>query len=128
LFALKDIPPSTPLFKIPAKAMINTRTLVGLYPKTRPKLTATQIMSMHLFLFRLSPPENKAKDAAFGPYVSVLPSDFETHPLTWLIKSRVSDGKRELLEYLPKDALKSLRNVSIRFDQDWERVSHYLVS
>ncbi|XP_006458144.1 hypothetical protein AGABI2DRAFT_199465 [Agaricus bisporus var. bisporus H97] len=126
LFALKDIPPSTPLFTIPAKAMMNIRTLVGLYPKTRPNLTAFQIMSMHLFLFRPPAPKVDSKDTAFGPYISILPSDFETHPLSWLIKSRGSGEKCELLEYLPKDALDSLRSVSMRFSKDWERVSHYL--
>lgn len=135
LFALREIPPSTPLFKVPAKAMINIHTLVGLYPKARPKLTATQIMSLHLFLHRPGSSNCLSKDNIFGPYISILPSDFDAHPLAWLIRPRDPLAKREdleighdLLEHIPKGVLDSLEKVADRFREDWGRVSQYLVS
>lgn len=135
LYALREIPPSTPLFKVPAKAMMNIRTLVGLYPKARPKLTATQIMSLHLLLHRPHSPSDLSKDNAFGPYISILPSDFDAHPLTWLIRPRDPDAEREdldmghdLLEHTPRGVLNTLEGVAARFRRDWERVCQYLVS
>lgn len=115
--------------------MMNIHTLVGLYPKARPKLTATQIMSLHLLLHRPSPKNGRSKDSVFGPYISILPSDFEAHPLTWLIRPRDPDAEHEileighdLLEHIPKGVLGSLEAVAVRFREDWERVSQYLVS
>ncbi|KXN82099.1 Ribosomal N-lysine methyltransferase set11 [Leucoagaricus sp. SymC.cos] len=133
LYALQEIPPSTPLFKVPAKAMMNIRTLVALYPKTRPKLTATQIMSLHLLLHRPISQRDLSKDTIFGPYISILPSDFDAHPLTWLIEPRDPRTEQEdleighnLLEHAPKGVLNTLEDVAARFRKDWERVSQYL--
>ncbi|KAJ3571884.1 hypothetical protein NP233_g3456 [Leucocoprinus birnbaumii] len=133
LYALRQIPPSTPLFRVPAKAMMNIRTLVGLYPKARPKLTATQIMSLHLLLHRPCSPNDTSKDNVFGPYISVLPSNFEAHPLTWLIRPRDPRSEKDeldvghdLLEHTPKGVLDALEDVATRFRQDWERICQYL--
>jgi hypothetical protein len=114
---------------------MNIRTLVGLYPKARPKLTATQIMSLHLLLHRPNSPSDPSKDAVFGPYISVLPSNFDAHPLTWFIRPRDPQTECEsleighdLLENTPKGVVNTLEGVAKRFHQDWERIRQYLVS
>jgi len=111
--------------------MMNIRTLVGLYPKARPRLTATQVMSLHLLLHRPCSPDDFSKDPIFGPYISVLPTNFDSHPLSWVI--RPQDPRSEgivddLLEYMPKGVLHTLEVVAARFRQDWERIRRYLVS
>jgi hypothetical protein len=115
--------------------MMNIRTLVGLYPKARPKLTATQIMSLHLLLHQPKSSNDVSKDKVFGSYVSILPSDFDAHPLTWLLRPRDPLTEREdleighdLLEHVPKGVLGSLEQMAARFRSDWERVARYLVS
>lgn len=114
---------------------MNIRTLVGLYPKARPKLTATQLMSLHLLIHRPKSPNDVLKDKVFGPYISTLPSDFDAHPLTWFLQPRDLLTEREelevghdLLEHIPKGVLGSLEQMAARFRSDWERVSRYLVS
>jgi len=112
--------------------MMNGHTLDGLYPKARPRLTATQVMSLHLLLHRPCYPDDFSKDPIFGPYISVLPTNFDSHPLTWII--RPQDPRSEgiighnLLEHMPKDVLHTLEVVATRFRQDWERICRYLVS
>lgn len=110
---------------------MNIRTLVGLYPKARPKLTATQVMSLHLLLHRPCYPDVFSKDPIFGPYISVLPSNFHSHPLTWVLRPQdpCSEGVigHDLLEHIPKGVLHTLEAVAARFRQDWERICRYLV-
>ncbi|KAI0281375.1 hypothetical protein BGY98DRAFT_209281 [Russula aff. rugulosa BPL654] len=53
LFAIVDIPSRTPLLTLPSKAKINMKTL-GHYPYSK-RLTATQLISLHLLLHKPAP-------------------------------------------------------------------------
>lgn len=44
---------------------------------------------MHLFIWRPKADEDSA-DPFFGPYISMLPRDFSSHPLTWLVLSKLN--------------------------------------
>ncbi|KDQ60833.1 hypothetical protein JAAARDRAFT_124205 [Jaapia argillacea MUCL 33604] len=126
LFAARPCPPSTVLFTIPASALANIRTLSPHYPcwKAKP-LNATQLISLHLFLHRPTT-EGVCSDPLFGPYISVLPTDFPGHPLTWLILG-MGPVQQQFLRFLPPGARAALDKVSNRFKEDWRIVQEYLV-
>ena len=130
LYATRPIPPSTPLFTIPASALLNVLTLTPHYPGSEQALTAVQLISLHLALHRPKAGECSS-DPLFGAYISVLPEDFTFHPLTWLRK-RVHgtvdvDHETSLLNRLPLSVIRKLKDASDKFEADWKRVSDYLV-
>lgn len=126
LFAIVDIPRSSPLFTLPRKAKINAETL-GHYPRSN-LLTATQLISLHLLLHR--PVDGReSDDPSFGPYISVLPRDFGSHPLTWAVHQTLGVASREeckLMNLLPPSVLAELLLLEKRFWTDWEAVRQYL--
>ncbi|KZV64940.1 SET domain-containing protein [Peniophora sp. CONT] len=131
LYATSRIEPNAPLFTIPARAKLNAHTLRPMYPNV--ELSAVQLISMHLCLHR--PREEKdSTNALFGPYIDVLPREFESHPLTWSVKRKVqANDNRDLIEYnlldmLPPSADAALRQIESRFWDDWKAVegSSYL--
>lgn len=92
------------------------------------QLTATQLISLHLFLHR--PAANvSSSDPLFGPYISVLPRDFSSHPLVWTIARamRKTCNSDRLLDILPPATRSALNSVEKRFWDDWRRVSHCMV-
>ncbi|KAI0699726.1 SET domain-containing protein [Cytidiella melzeri] len=127
LFASVSCQPSATLFTIPARAMINVKTLNSLYPaKTVAVLSPTQLVSLHMFLHR--PYGNgESCDPTFGPYLSALPRDFSSHPLTWTLSNPgqcpVYDA---LISSLPRGLGKALRDLRKRFSADWMAVSEHL--
>ncbi|OCH95546.1 SET domain-containing protein [Obba rivulosa] len=128
LFASKRCLPSTTLFTIPAKALINVHTLKRVYPTERCKLSATQMISLHLLLHR---PEGDRDsfDPLFGPYISTLPRDFASHPLSWLLERKlatVSIPQAQLLDLLSPSVSASLSTLENRFWEDWRVVCNYL--
>jgi len=129
LFATGSIEPSTPLFSIPAAALLNSLTLAPHYPAARPKLSCTQIVSLHLLLHR--PLDNISNDPLFGPYISVLPRDFESHPLTWLWKEdqrgRGTTIESRLLDVISPRILTKLNKMFGLFKSDWDSILGYLV-
>jgi hypothetical protein len=130
MFAARDIAPSTPLFRIPGKALLNLLTLEMHYPKTDPPLSSTQLVSLHLLLHRPTS-TGGSKDPLFGPFIDILPEGFDGHPLTWLIKQRRSSTEvsreSELLSRLPPSVSQDLERVAKGFLADWDRISAYLV-
>ncbi|KAJ7774643.1 hypothetical protein DFH07DRAFT_952355 [Mycena maculata] len=112
LFSLAPIPPSTPLFTIPARALLNSRSLSPHYP---PGLNAVQLISLHLCLYRHSP----SLDPLFGPYLSTLPREFDTHPLTSQLRG--ADP-----EELPPSVANALQRLHERYLRDWTAVRAYL--
>lgn len=128
LFALATIPPSTPLFAIPASALLNVATLSPHYPLAR-KMTAVQLISLHLLLHR--PEEHlDSLDPLFGPYISILPRNFDSHPLTWYWKrdkSLTIEPTEDLLGDLPISVMHGLDDLAVRFYADWNIVQQYLV-
>ncbi|KAF8844979.1 SET domain-containing protein [Paxillus ammoniavirescens] len=130
LFAHRACAPATILFAIPASAMMNKMTLKPHYlPQTRviKALTATQLISMHLFLWRPEADEDSA-DPHFGPYISILPRNFDSHPLTWLLRPKLGGGTDttaqhdSLLQGLPPSVLVALHKLHTRFWEDWSKV------
>ncbi|THU90710.1 SET domain-containing protein, partial [Dendrothele bispora CBS 962.96] len=117
LFALRSCPPSSLLFTVPGSSMMNIKTLS---PHYYPRLTAVQMVSLHLLLHR---PENDqvSSDPLFGPYISTLPQDFDSHPLTRLLR----EG-RGLLGLLPPSSATALERLASRFHSDLETVCNYL--
>ncbi|KAF8654246.1 hypothetical protein AX16_003767 [Volvariella volvacea WC 439] len=129
LYALKNCDPSTPLFVIPASALINIKTLEPHYPRTAKKLTAVQLVSLHLFLHR---PQAGAPsgDALFGPYISTLPQDFDAHPLTWLTRQKLgveNEPEVTLLKKIPESVRCDLEQIASKFDADWNACRAFLV-
>ena len=130
LFAKKSIEPSSVLFTIPSSALLNTLTLSPHYPQTQPELTCTQYISLHLYLHRpLS--GHHSLDPLFGPYISVLPTNFDSHPLTWLWRQKYSrtdsDLEIQLLDALPLQIVLKLNRILGLFKKDLTRVQRYLV-
>ncbi|KAF9477385.1 SET domain-containing protein [Pholiota conissans] len=128
LFALRPIEPSIPLFSIPPKALLNSLTLAPHYPPAQPKLTCTQFVSLHLLLHRPKK-GHTSSDPLFGPYISVLPEDFDSHPLTWLWKKerRKNDLlETRLVEVLPSRVLAKLDKMGNLFEIDWNTTKFYL--
>ncbi|KAH9063454.1 hypothetical protein EDB87DRAFT_1603810 [Lactarius vividus] len=116
----------SPLFTLPSKTKINAETL-GHYPRAN-LLTATQLMSLHLLLHR--PVDgHESDDPNFGPYISMLPQDFGSHPLTWVVHQSLGVASREeckLMDLLPPSVLAELLLLEKRFRTDWKAVRQYL--
>ena len=110
---------------------MNKMTLKPHYPPVvKASVTAVQLISMHLFIWRPKADEDSA-DPFFGPYISILPRDFGSHPLTWLVLSKlnkVDDLRISLLNYLPPSVLAALHRLYTRFWDDWCKVRTFLVS
>jgi len=105
--------------------MLNVATLSQHYP-SYPMLTATQLISLHLFLYR---PMNlrDSLDPLFGPYISTLPSNFDFHPLTWFCHDKGCGSETQLLSTLPPSVMHSLTQLADRFYADWKTICQYLV-
>ncbi|KAG7452533.1 SET domain-containing protein [Guyanagaster necrorhizus] len=112
LFVLRPFFPSEVLFRVPAAAMMNIRTLSPLYPSR--KLDAVQMVSLHLAVHRGNP----STDPHFGPYISVLPRDFAFHPLTWMAEENI-----QILSFVPPSAMRALAKMLQRFCSDFRKVS-----
>lgn len=113
---------------------MNKMTLRRLYPpNTRvvKALTAVQLISMHLFIWRPQADEDSG-DPFFGPYISILPRNFDSHPLTWFVLAeklnKADDLQISLLNSLPPSVLVALRRLHTRFWDDWRKVQTFLVS
>jgi hypothetical protein len=110
LFSRRAIPPSTPLFTIPARALLNSKSLAPHYP---PGLTAVQLIALHLTRYRALP----IKDPLFGPYISTLPREFDSHPLTCHVHDPAVS--RQLL---PPSIANALAHLHSRYLHDWHAV------
>ena len=122
---MNTISPSTALFTIPASAILNISTLSRHYPTRHPNLTATQLISLHLFLYR-SVGSQCPSDYLFGPYISTLPNNFDFHPLTWFCRDKAQEPEIQLAA-LPPSVMDSLKQLAARFYTDWGTICQYLV-
>ncbi|KAI0807377.1 SET domain-containing protein [Fomes fomentarius] len=130
LFAVRDCPPSTALFKVPATALITKETLLKLYPQLRGQtISGVQLVSLHLWLHR---PVGDADslDPTFGPYISTLPRESSSHPLSWMVRRRMGredDWEDQILKALPPGTHRRLHALHDRFWTDWASVSRTLI-
>lgn len=72
----------------------------------------------------------ESNDPLFGPYISILPRDFDSHPLTWLVRSKFAFEEtieHLLLEALPRDVKEALNALWNRLVVDWKKVCQYVV-
>ena len=89
-------------------------------------------ISLHLYLHR--PLDDDTKESVnnpFGPFISILPREFDSHPLTWLIRKNMGDENElesTLLALLPRSTRSVLGVLAERFERDANTVSKYLVS
>jgi hypothetical protein len=106
---------------------MSIKTLSSIYPPlpgTAKSLTAIQMISLHLALHR--PQGGLASSCtSFGPYISVLPSEFDCHLLTWIVRKN-GYGER-LLQCSPVHTQTLVRKVHDRFQQDLVAVKSYMV-
>jgi hypothetical protein len=82
------------------------------------------MVSLHLAIYR--PREgNTSLCTHFGPYISVLPSSFDGHPLTW----RVQGGAlaTTLLDMITPNARRLLDKLHVRYLDDTESAMSYMV-
>ncbi|KAJ3744654.1 hypothetical protein DFH05DRAFT_1490268 [Lentinula detonsa] len=121
LYANKALSPKTTLFNIPKAALMNISTLSSHYGPAVKSLSATQLISLHLLLHRPLP-GNESLDPLFGPYISILPPNFDYHPLSWTIESH----SEPFLDLLPPSTKRSLQDLSSRFRKDLVAVSSFV--
>ena len=112
--------------------MINIKTLSPMYPapKNGAAMSAIQMICLHLLLHRPAG-EDASLDPTFGPFISTMPREFDSHPLTWLIRAQMNSGDtfwRSLCELLPPSVFSSLENAATRLWADWHAVCDYAVS
>lgn len=109
--------------------MINVKTLAPHYPREFSQLSATQWVSLHMCLHR-PPGDDPSPDPLFGAYISVLPRDFASHPVVWMVKQdlRQNGFDTELLDHLPPTTLAALKRVCSKFWEDWDAVCKSMVT
>lgn len=110
---------------------MNSLTLVPHYPVSRSKLSCTQYISLHLMLHRPSNDHSHSTDPLYSPFISVLPREFDSHPLSWLWKehrqSCTAVIETQLLNALPEHIITKLNRMYGLFTSDWIRIKDYLV-
>lgn len=112
--------------RIPDAALLHRNTLLPLYPpELFESLTAIQLLSLHLCLYRhatlsdKSPQTSAEEPETFIPYLKTLPQDFATLPLCREI-ARDPIWQRIAEEGLLPEGLKAkTEDVSRRFKKDW---------
>lgn len=85
---------------------------------------------MHLLLHRPVNSNSSSTDSIFGPFISVLPQDMDSHPLTWLWKENLDTSRpieTRLLDALPRSIMENLNKMFGKFEMDWKRIQDYLV-
>lgn len=113
---------------------MNARTLgphYSMWKSSSSPLTATQLISLHLLLHRPLD-DQESLDPLFGPYISILPREFDSHPLTWIVKQEFAGTTKSLetkfLEYLPPSVMVALVKLATRFWADWKTICEHVVS
>ena len=110
---------------------MNVKTLGPLHPGSK-RLSAHQLISLHLYLHRpLDDNTKESSDSPFAPFISILPREFDSHPLGWLVHKNMGDEndlESALLALLPRNTRSGLNALAERFGRDLDAVSKYLVS
>ena len=96
------------------------------------QLNGTQLICLHLCLHRPGQTrKDELADPLFAPYISMLPQNFDSHPLTWSVKRQTGAAnphELKLLDLLPPSSAAEIAGVSDRFWSDWAVVSNFLAS
>ena len=140
--AIAGEPLENTFLRFPESVLLNSKTLSALYPtiplegfpdcpETGLVLNGTQLLSIHLALNCFEGDHDISRDEHFGPFLSCLPRNFNSHPLKWAIKEKmgaVDDSERYLLQSLPPSVARDLRDVARRFWDDWNVALQCVVS
>ena len=73
----------------------------------------------------------ESTDSLFSPFISILPREFDSHPLTWLVHKNMGDENElesTFLALLPRSTRSVLDALAERFERDSDVVIKYLVS
>lgn len=106
--------PATRLISLPPSALLNSKTLRPLYPAALyKKLSAIQLITLHLALFRKAKLSSTAQDTLFVPFIQSLPSEDE-HPL-WLF---LESEHEAMLQDTTKEYQRCMKDVCNRFRAD----------
>ena len=109
---------------------MNAATVLPLYPQIKEgQLSGTQLVSLHLILHKPSG-DADSLDPIFGPYITTLPRDFSSHPLTWLVnrqRKKEDAWSRYLLDHVPPSAWQAISKLEKRFWKDWDAVAGFMV-
>ena len=112
---------------VPPSALANVKTLAPLYPGSK-RLSAHQLISLHLYLHKPLDSTKESPDSLFGPFISILPREFDSHPLTWVIQQNMGgDTESPFLALLPRSTRSILNALAERFQRDSDVVITYLV-
>lgn len=115
------------LFQIPNAALLNARTLKSIYPPILVEhLSAFQLISLHLSLYRRSPETSRKDKELFLPYICSLPRQFANLPLWW--HSSHPERLQKQLVAAPRSFQRSCERVRLRYEKDWENVCRHWVS
>ncbi|KAF9792401.1 hypothetical protein BJ322DRAFT_1151116 [Thelephora terrestris] len=129
LFLTTPCPPLGPLFVVPPPALVNVKTLAPLYPGSK-RLSAHQLISLHLYLHKPLDSTQESGDNLFGPFISILPREFDSHPLTWVIEQTLNGDNEPgstFLALLPRSTRFLLSTLAGRFQRDSNAVIKYLL-
>lgn len=94
-------------------------------------LSAHQLISIHLYLHKPLDDSKESTDKQFGSFISILPREFDSHPLTWLVQESLggdSEPESSFLALLPRSTRSVLNTLAERFERDTNAVIKYLVS
>lgn len=121
--------PQQTLIQLPNSTLLHSVAIAPLYDiATVEKLSAIQLLCLHLSLHRYSEASQSADLEDFVPYIRTLPQDFSTVPL-W--REVVQDeGWTSLVNedgLLPSGLRIAMEDVSKRFWKDWQRTSEVWV-
>jgi len=117
-----------PLFVVPSSALVNVETILSLYPGGK-LLNAHQLISLHLYLHKPLDDTKESTDDLFGPFISILPREFDSHPLTWVVQERLGGDNESgsfFLAMLPHSTRSILNALAERFERDSNAVIKYL--
>ncbi|EKM55430.1 uncharacterized protein PHACADRAFT_94457 [Phanerochaete carnosa HHB-10118-sp] len=88
------------------------------------------MITLHLVLHR---PEKDSisRDPNWGPYLSTLPREFSSHPMTWAVRNHFgleTALEKDLLSLLPSAVMSALGERVCRFAADWKAICSYVPS
>ena len=120
------------LIQIPHAALLNRSTIGDLYTSELLEgLTATQLLSLHLCLYRHADPgpsENyDLENETFIPYIRSLPLEFDTVPLGREISEETAWMQIRKQYLLPEGLKGKTEDVRRRFDSDWKKTERLWV-
>lgn len=118
------------LISLPNSTLLNKSTILHLYdPSVVEKLSAIQLLCLHLAIHRFNNADRDDTVEDFLPYIRTLPQDFSSVPL-WreVVKDEAWLSILRQPDLIPAGLLSAIEDVSKRFWKDWKTTSDVAVS